>query len=110
MFFNIQGSNYPDVKVFYNFWANGDIISGPLSGKIPVILNVQDIMVDENINDQRDLSGCYFWHTFTTLGDDVTTDPVHIAYLISIGINDITPTRNIFINQVISLIQTACGN
>lgn len=114
MSFDILGTNYPNTKKFYNFWANGDLVSGSLAGKIPVTLNVQDVKIDEGINDNRDIAGTYFWHKFTTLGDEVVTVtdpsyPIYLAYLISIGINDITPARNTFINQVVSQIQTASG-
>ena len=110
MSFDIQGTNYPNVNVFYNFWANGDIISGILTGKVSAAINIQDIKVDEGINNQRDLLGCYFWHNFSTMGDEVITDLSHtfyLVYLASIGVPDITPTRDAFLNQIISPIQTA---
>ncbi len=112
MTFDISGPKYPNAKVFYNFWANGDLISGPLTGKIPAVLNVQDVRVDQAIADQRDLTGCYFWHNFTNLGDEVIKDATflpYLAYLVTLGINDINPTRNTFISQVVSQVQSASG-
>jgi hypothetical protein len=113
MSFDILGPSYPHAKVFYNFWANGDLISGTLTGKIPVTPNVQDIRVDQGITDSRSTVDCYFWHKFTTLGAEVVTDSDYILYLVSIGLlppDYISPTRNIFINQVVDLIQTASSS
>jgi hypothetical protein len=117
MSFNILGPSYPHVKVFYNFLANGDLISGPLTGKIPGTPNVQDIMVDEGISDNRNIEDCYFWHKFTTLGNEVvnSSDPNHLVYTAYLATilpfpYDINPIRNAFIKQVVDLIQTASSS
>jgi hypothetical protein len=112
--FNIPGTSYPNAKVYYNFWANGDLISGPLSGKIPAATSVQDVKVDSGIADNRNVTDCYFWHKFTTTGNEVvdSSDPnysVYTAYLLTLGILDISPTRNTYINKVVALIQNASG-
>ncbi len=107
--FDIAGSAYPNVKLFYNFRANGDLISGALTGKIPAALTVHDVKVDDGISDNRFVTDCYFWHTYTTLGDKVLTDAACQIYLGTLGIIDISQTRNSFLNQVTDLIQTASG-
>ncbi|MBN2546911.1 MAG: hypothetical protein JXB50_14010 [Spirochaetes bacterium] len=109
LLFDISGIAYPDTKLFYNFWANGDLISGPLSGKIPASLIVHDVKIDQVISDYRYITDAFFWHKFTALGEEVVTDITYQVYLISIGILDISPTRDVFINQVTDLIQTASG-
>ena len=120
MSFTILGTSYPNVKNFYNFWAHGDLISGTLAGKIPTAPNVHDVQVDTpGISDNRTPADCYFWHEFTTLGDEVvnvnSTDPTtfaaYTAYLLTILSfpYDISPTRNAFITKVVSLIQTTSG-
>lgn len=110
-------NDYPHANVFYNFWANGDLISGPLTGKIPVITNVHDVQVDDGISDNRTVVDSYFWHKFTTLGDEVvnTSDSNYLIYTIYLASilpfpYDINPTRNAFINQVVDLIQTASSS
>jgi len=107
--FDITGSAYPNANLFYNFWANGDLISGQLSGKIPAALTVHDVKVDQGISDNRYIVDAFFWHKFTTLGDEVVNDISYQVYLISIGVLDISTVRNDFIDQVAALIQTASG-
>jgi hypothetical protein len=112
--FNVLGTSYPNAKVFYNFRSYGDVISGPLSGKIPTEANVIDVQVDQGISDLRDVPSTYFWHKYLTLGDEVVdgSDPsysIYTTYLLSVGIININPRRNEFVAQVVSLIQTASG-
>jgi pimeloyl-ACP methyl ester carboxylesterase len=110
MSFAILGTSYPHTRVFYNFWANGDLISGSLFGKIPSAPNVHDVRVDDGISNVRDIKNCFFWHEFTTLGDEIIAGSIYfpyVAYLVSLGLFDSHPARNNIINQIVALIQSA---
>lgn len=109
---DIATGDFPRAKSFLNIYCNGDLISGPLVGKVPPAAAVSDYKGDDGLASKRELAGLFLWHRYTTLGDEVvnTEDPLYAAYaayIALLGEDDISSQRERMIEEVVSRIEDA---
>ncbi|KGE72075.1 hypothetical protein [Spirochaeta lutea] len=112
----------PRAATMVNFWAWGDLISGPLEEFVPAETGVTDIRVDEGLFDRpldtdfsrtaaysnRNLLDAQFWHKFTT-ADPVVLGDEYMDYRSQDFIRDVPTAFHAFLADLRFYIHGASG-
>ncbi len=120
--FETDAVHRPRAGAFYNYWAWGDFISGPLAEFVPAETGVVDVRIDEGMFDEpdgttqsaafaysnRNVLDMIYWHKFTTADRVVLTDE-YDDYLAQDHIRDADVLFDRFLEDVRSQIHTAAG-
>jgi hypothetical protein len=113
----------PKVPAIYNFWAWGDMISGPIDLFVPSSPPVYDIRIDEGMFDlpddqftgstdfawdNRQIDEMFYWHYFDAIYPEVLTSE-HQSYLDRVYIKDEANQFNWYLDRLENLLRTTGG-
>ncbi len=117
-----DGSMRPAAAQFVNYWAWGDLISGPVAGFVPPGIAVSDVRIDEGMFDlptdstystaaaysNRNFLDAVYWHKFTTVDSSVLTS-AYGDYLSQDFIRDADVMFAAFREDLLRRIRTTAG-
>lgn len=122
LIFETDAVRRPRAGAFYNYWAWGDFISGPLAAFVPAETEVVDVRIDEGVFDEpdgtaqsatlaysnRNVLDMIYWHKFTTADRVVLTD-TYEDYLAQDHIRDADVLFERFLEDLRNRFHAAAG-